>query len=186
MNSISAQEASHARPKTFDRLSVLVHWTIFILVVVVCILGFLFYKLDYKSSAYAAYYYWHRSLGEIIFVLTIISVLHRTTRNSPGEFPDTRWRAMAARVTKSLLLVLLILVPAFKLWRGAYGPMGWSFFMWHIPGIWPPNASMGKFLTNAHYYSAIMLIALATLHSAAALWHHYVRKDRLIRRMSPF
>ncbi|SEA66359.1 cytochrome b [Paraburkholderia sartisoli] len=186
MDNIGSPSTTRVPMAAYDRLSILIHWAIFVLVVTVCTLGFLFYKLDYRTSqAYASYYYWHRSLGEIIFVLTIFSVFRRTTRTPPPEFPDVPWRATVARVTKSLLLVLLILVPAFKLWRGAYGTMGWTFFAWHIPGIWPPNEPLGRFLTAAHYYSALALIFLSALHSLAAIWHQFVKRDSLLKRMSP-
>jgi len=186
MENVGLPSNSRLRPVSYDLLSILIHWTIFALVVTVCTIGFLFYQLDYKTSqAYANYYYWHRSLGEIIFVLTIISVFRRTTRTPPPDFPDVPWRATAARVTKNLLLVLLILVPAFKLWRGAYGTMGWTFFAWHVPGIWPLNEPLGRFLTAAHYYSALALIFLSALHSLAALWHHFIKRDSLLDRMNP-
>lgn len=187
MQTVDSEAPTWARSVgSYDTVSVLIHWTIFLIVTSVCIIGFLFYKLDYKSELYAQYYYWHRSLGELVFMLVLVSLVWRCRRSAPSEFEDVHWRQMAARWTRFVLVALLIIVPLVKIWRGAYGHMGWTFFWWHIPSSWPQNAALGRFLTEAHYYTAWALIALSTLHSAAALWHHYVRKDGLMNRMKPF
>jgi cytochrome b561 len=36
---------------------------------------------------------------------------------------------------------------------------------------------------HLHYYVAWSIIALAGLHALAALWHHYVRRNEVLRRM---
>ncbi|MFM0351095.1 cytochrome b [Paraburkholderia sp. RL17-347-BIC-D] len=169
----------------YDRVSIAIHWLIFVCVVALCIIGFLFYKLDFKSESYNNYYYWHRSIGETVFFVMLFSVFWRFRRPSPPALQDVPWRARAAKLTQRALVTLLIIVPALKVWRGAYG-IGWEFFGLKIPAPLPKNVAMGHFLTDWHYYTAIALIALSVLHSLAALYHHYFLKDGLVNRMKPF
>jgi len=181
---------SHERTRenvraSYDRLSVAIHWFVFICVVALCVIGFLFYKLDFNSESYNNYYYWHRSIGELVFFVMVLSVCWRSRRPAPPELHDVRWRLRAAKLAQRALIILLITVPAIKIWRGAYG-IGWEFFGMKIPTPLPKNVAMGHFLTDAHYYTAIALIALSVLHSLAALYHHYFLKDGLINRMNPF
>jgi cytochrome b561 len=115
----------------------------------------------------------------------LFSAFWRFSRPSPPALQDVPWRAGAAKLTQRALVGLLIVVPALKVWRGAYG-IGWEFFGLKIPAPLPKNVAMGHFLTDWHYYTAIALIALSVLHSLAALYHHYFLKDGLINRMKPF
>lgn len=46
------------------------------------------------------------------------------------------------------------------------------------PGIFRP-------LTEVHELTAFALVGLAAGHIAAALYHQWVRKDQIMRRMSP-
>jgi cytochrome b561 len=36
-----------------------------------------------------------------------------------------------------------------------------------------------------HELGANLILALAALHAAAALWHHFVRRDNVLTRMLP-
>jgi cytochrome b561 len=175
--------ASAIAPASYDLVTIVIHWTICLLVIALCIIGFLFNELEFRSEPYQNYYYWHRSLGEIAFVLTLFSLVWRRFRKAPPRFADVAWRSKLADMVKLALVALLVLVPLFKIWRGAYGA-GWAFFSWQVPAPLPANVVMGHFLTACHYYTAIALIALSLLHSAAALWHHFLRKDALLLRMT--
>ena len=185
MNTTTSQHARTNGRATYDRVSIAIHWFVFVCVAALCIIGFLFYELDFKSEAYNNYYYWHRSIGEVVFFVMLFSISWRFRRPSPPELRDVPWRARAAKITQRALVFLLIAVPAIKIWRGAYG-IGWEFFGLKISAPLPKNVPMGHFLTDAHYYTAIALIALSVLHSLAALYHHYFLKDHLINRMNPF
>ncbi|WP_250528455.1 cytochrome b [Caballeronia sp. GAWG2-1] len=185
MYTTSHERTQETARASYDRLSIAIHWFLFVCVVALCIIGFLFYKLDFNSESYNNYYYWHRSVGEVVFAVMVFSVFWRSRRPRPPELRDVQWRARAAKLTQRTLIGFLIAVPAIKIWRGAYG-IGWEFFGIKIPAPLPKNVPMGHFLTDAHYYTAIALIALSSLHALAALYHHYFLKDKLINRMNPF
>jgi cytochrome b561 len=168
----------------YDRTSVAFHWAAAVVVVVQSVTGFLFYQLEFGTPLYNAYYYWHRSLGEVAFILALLYVAWRRFRAPVAGSPDVRWRALAATLAHHLLLALLVLVPLSKLWRGAYG-IGWQFFDLTIAAPFPPHEGMAAFLSDTHYVTSVLLLVVAAVHAVAALWHHHVRKDPVLRRMLP-
>ncbi|WP_206692536.1 cytochrome b/b6 domain-containing protein [Azospirillum sp. INR13] len=44
---------------------------------------------------------------------------------------------------------------------------------------------MGRSVKEIHELAANLILALAALHMAAALWHHLVRRDGVLGRMLP-
>ncbi|MDX2142478.1 MAG: cytochrome b/b6 domain-containing protein [Rhodospirillaceae bacterium] len=178
-----ASDSRIAQP-AYDRASMVFHWLVAVIVVEQSVTGFLFYRLEFDTSLYNAYYYWHRSLGEVAFMLAVLYVAWRRFRAPVAEWADVRWRATAAILAHRLLLALLVLVPLSKLWRGAYG-IGWQFFDFKIAAPFPPHERMAALLSDAHYVTSILLLAVAAVHAVAALWHHHVHKDRLLQRMLP-
>lgn len=170
------------RRHAYDRVSILLHWAIAALVLAQTATGFLFYELPFDSEPYRAYYFWHRSLGEVAFLLILALLLWRRVRRHVAPTRDVAWRMLAAAAVKHALTVLLILVPAVKLLRGAYG-IGWEFFGLALAAPWPADPVMAALLTSAHFWGSVLLLALALLHSSAALWHALVLRDDVLRKM---
>jgi cytochrome b561 len=52
-----------------------------------------------------------------------------------------------------------------------------------VGGLARPTRHLIKEL---HEFAANALIAVAFAHAAAALWHHYIRKDGIMSRMLPW
>jgi len=49
----------------------------------------------------------------------------------------------------------------------------------------PFSKSTQHIVTNAHEWIAWTIIILAAVHAAAALFHHYVLRDDVLKRMLP-
>jgi cytochrome b561 len=47
------------------------------------------------------------------------------------------------------------------------------------------SRNTARALKNAHEFLGQAVLVLAFAHAAAALWHHYVRKDNVLIRMLP-
>jgi cytochrome b561 len=69
-----------------------------------------------------------------------------------------------------------------ELKRGGSLPI---FGFWEVTSPWPVNRNMARNILRVHEYLANTLVALAGLHAAAALTHHYVWRDRTLVRMLP-
>jgi cytochrome b561 len=96
------------------------------------------------------------------------------------------WVKIASKGTHYLLYALLLAEAAlgFAFRWGAGRPM--EFFGFGIP---PMIAEMARpdrrQLREFHEWIGWAIIVLALLHALAALYHHYVLKDRVLERMLP-
>jgi cytochrome b561 len=59
-----------------------------------------------------------------------------------------------------------------------------TVFGWfELPPIWPENRAFSEQLFSVHSVIGIAIACLAAAHIGAALYHHFVRKDRVLMRM---
>lgn len=128
----------------------------------------------------------HVSLG---VALTLVIVARLVWRWLPGHqlsSIEAGWVKLASKGMHYLLYVLLVAQAALGFaFRWAQGhPVG--FFGLPIPG---PYGQLGRparhQLHQLHDWGGWAIVVLALLHAAAALYHHYVVKDRVLGRMLP-
>ena len=54
-----------------------------------------------------------------------------------------------------------------------------------LPALVASDEDLADTLTTWHQDVAWVLLAFITLHAGAALWHHFVLRDRTLRMMLP-
>jgi cytochrome b561 len=64
-------------------------------------------------------------------------------------------------------------------YRAPITVFGWFY----LPPIWPENRVLSEQLFFIHSLMGIAIACLAAVHIGAALYHHFVRKDRVFMRM---
>ncbi len=52
-----------------------------------------------------------------------------------------------------------------------------------MPQITSPDREAARAYEDRHIFFAYVLLALIVIHLIAALWHHFVKKDRVTARM---
>jgi cytochrome b561 len=52
-----------------------------------------------------------------------------------------------------------------------------------VPQITSPDRAAAQAYEDRHIFFAYVLLALIVLHLVAALWHHFIRRDRITARM---
>ena len=83
-----------------------------------------------------------------------------------------------------LLYLLLIAIPIGGYIGISYG--GYlDVFGIHLPAVTAKDDKMAEMFFGYHGLAAQVLLALASLHIGAALFHKFVRKDRVVERMLP-
>lgn len=130
----------------------------------------------------------HKSIGITILMLALLRLAWRWSNPTPA-LPDTLrpYERRLAKLTHVLLYVLLLAVPLSGwMMSSARGfPVSW-FGFWQLPDLVPKDKALYETLLTTHGVLAWTLGIVATLHLAAALKHHFVRKDDVLRRMLPF
>lgn len=164
----------------------LFHWTIVVLIIVQFILANRADALP-LGSAKIAVLAQHKSVGITILGLALLRLIWRWFNPVPAEPLDIpQWQRIAARVSHIGLYALLFITPlAGWLMSSARNfPVSW-FGLVTLPDFIEPNRPAYDFLHETHELLAGTLFWLALLHVAAALKHHFIDKDNVLRRMLP-
>jgi cytochrome b561 len=123
----------------------------------------------------------HISLGFTLAVVLAVRVLWRLTsgRSLPGA--DIGLLHQIARVTHYLLYLVAGTTVALGV-TAAWLRGDAVFGLFAFPG---GERELGHTVRGFHALAANAMLILAGLHAAAALFHHYVLRDSVLRRMLP-
>lgn len=163
---------------------IFLHWLMAILIVALYVLGDYMVGLDYYDPWYQSAPFWHKSVGLLIALLLIMRLGVRMTTQAPSDDEAKKWVAVVSHAVHVLLygLVLVICVSGFLISTADGRPV--SFFGWFdVP-------SLGSFFDDQedvagvwHERAALGVLVLAALHAVAALKHHFIDRDRVLKRM---
>lgn len=168
-------------------VSQLLHWTIVLLVVVMAIVGLSLDSLP-RSPKYFWVYDLHKSTGLTVLALAVIRLGWRLHAGAPPPLPGIpTWQRRTAGATHALLYLLLFAMPLSGwLYDSASGlrPLRW-FGLFQVPKLAAPDEALADSAIAAHQLLFWLLLALVTLHAAAAVYHHVFRGDATLARMLP-
>jgi cytochrome b561 len=116
-----------------------------------------------------------------------VRLVWRLCHSVPPAADDLpQWQHRSAEATHALLYVLLFALPITG-WANA-SARGWTielFGLVTLPRIMPTGAPLGLEIGDIHGWIAYGLLGLVGLHVAAALYHHFWLRDRVLSRMLP-
>jgi cytochrome b561 len=168
-------------------VSQLLHWTIVVLVVGMAIIGLSLDSLP-KTPKYFWVYDLHKSTGLAVLALAVVRLGWRLYAGTPPPVPGIpAWQLRIARTTHALLYLLLFAMPLSGwLYDSASGlrPLRW-FGLFQVPTLAAPDEALAGNAMTAHELLFWLLLALVTLHAAAAVYHHVFRGDATLARMLP-
>ena len=176
-------------------VAIVLHWTIGLGILAMLAMGLAMAHAPLAPLLKFKLYQLHKSIGITILLAAVLRLLWRFTHRPPA-LPDgmPTWERHAAEGTHVLLYGFMIGMPlvGWALVSAAplniptvlYGVLPWP----HIPVTawfgWS-KAQAAPVLTFLHAYGAYALIGLFMLHAGAALRHHLVLRDDVLRRMIP-
>lgn len=160
------------------------HWLTAALVLIQIPLGIVIAN-EWGGERQESLYDLHKSFGAVILPLVIVRLINRLIYPPlplPAYIPAKL--QLTAHVTHWALYALLI----------AQSLLGWIatsaypapipvFGLFELPPIWPENRALSDQLFVAHRAIGILLAFLLVGHIGAALFHHFVRRDRVLMRM---
>jgi len=125
----------------------------------------------------------HRSLGVLVLAMT---VLRLAVRRRKLVLVETRAHRIGAAVGHGALYLLLLILPVLG-WASsnAMGHPVTVFGVFHLPALVATSPDLADQLSDLHAVLAWTLFGLVSLHALAACWHHFVRRDDVLRAMLP-
>jgi superoxide oxidase len=176
---------ARARPP-FDTLTITLHWTTVLIVLTLLGSGLLYGQVEERSWAPLLLQV-HRSLGVTIWTLTVFRLLWRVTGARFPAFPAsmTPLHQLGARLSEYGLYALLLIQPATGLAQTIMRGRPFEVFAWSVPPLVARDLGLVGIFRAAHEIGAWCLFALAGLHAAAALVHHFMLRDDVLEAMAP-
>ena len=168
----------------YDKFAIALHWATAALVVVQMALAQLWGLWDRPTHRFMVIS--HMSLGVILTAVIAARIVWRLIPGHQVAAVNVGIARLAAKAVHYLLYTLLVAEAVLGfIFRWSEGkPI--NFFGLLIPGpfdAWSREAHHQ--VGEIHEWNGWAIIAIAFLHALAALYHHYVLKDRVLVRMLP-
>jgi cytochrome b561 len=154
------------------------------------ILGMIAYGYWFNHWAARPDRFFHRSIhadiGYTLIVLTALRLIWRAINPTPALPQGTpRWEKVLAYLNHGALY-LFTLVVAFLGWAhsGAHKPDYSSWFgLFRVPQFTSTDKAAADVYEDRHILAAYILLGLIVFHVLAALYHHFVKRDRVLMGM---
>jgi cytochrome b561 len=169
---------------TYDGVAIALHWATAFLVVANFALAQVWHWVARPAREFMENT--HMSFGVLLTVAIIARLIWRWLPGRQVSSLQAGWVRLASKGTHYLLYLLLVAEAAlgFAFRWGGGRPM--AFFGTGIPPLIAELARpLRRELREFHEWIGWAIIVLALLHALAALYHHYVLKDRVLVRMLP-
>ncbi|MXV44362.1 cytochrome b [Saccharibacter sp. 17.LH.SD] len=178
----------------YTKGAIILHWLVALGIIILIVIGLVMDHLQLNPMRLFQLYQLHKSIGITVMFLIVLRIIWRIT-HKPPELPASvpPFDRLIAHLAQLGLYGLQIFMPL----------TGWAMVSVSVLGIptvlygtvhWPdlpvlatlPNkAPVEAALKVAHHWGGWILTALILVHAAAALFHHYVLRDNVLRQMLP-
>ena len=162
------------------------HWLIAILIIGLATVGVWMSDLPPDDTKWFVYG-WHKQMGLLIFILVVLRVTWRITQMQP-TLPNSmpRWQKIASHITIGVLYVVMIGFPVSGFLMSTYGGHSVNFFnIYTFEAFAQGPNEFAKTMRELHGFCLNLLIVFGTLHVLAGLYHHFILKDDVLKRMLP-
>ena len=161
------------------------HWVLGVVIIGMIAYGWWMNHIPARADRFF-YRSIHADIGYVVLLLMVLRVIWRAVNPTPALPAGTPgWQRIAAQVSHWSLYVVTIAV-AMLGWAhsGARTPNYSDWFgLFHVPQITSPDKVAAGAYEDRHILFAYVLLALIAIHIAAAIWHHFVRRDGVTTRM---
>lgn len=182
---VTPKHAALSKNQRFDDLAIWFHWLTLALVTAQFSSAWLLSAAGGNQAS--ALLGFHRSLGVVIWLVTVARLAWRTLFAVLPPFPESmpKFQQQMAKLNEYGLYALLVLQPftglAYTLFRGRPFPL----FLWQVPKVLPGDRALSELFHEIHQIGALVLLSLIGVHALAALFHRFILKDNVLQRMLP-
>jgi cytochrome b561 len=170
----------------YTRTAIGLHWLMALLLAGIFGVGLYMHELP-LSPWKLQIYSWHKWAGVTAFLLVLVRLGWRLTHRPP-DLPATMSPTLrlAAHAGHGLLYLLMIAIPLTGwLMSSAKGFQTLYFGVLPIPDLLGKDKDLGDLLRDVHATLNFLLAAVVAGHVGAALKHHLIDRDDVLRRMLP-
>ncbi|MEP3279749.1 MAG: cytochrome b [Stappiaceae bacterium] len=161
------------------------HWLTVLCVLTMIPAGLLMLRIG-SGSLQNFLFDFHRSMGVVLFVITAFRLAYRITHKPaplPADIPALQ--KGAAHLVHVILYGFLLINPLIG-WIGtsAYGAAIKVFGLFTLPPIIAKDKAFATTVLEVHQVMGWIFTAAVVVHIAAALFHHFIKHDGILLRMT--
>lgn len=159
------------------------HWLVGAVIIVLLCVGFLmdnFLEPPLKWEMYSL----HKASGLLVLVLVTVRLIwkfYNTKVLLPADLPELQKKAANLNINLLYLLMLVMPVSGFLMSVLANHPI--DFYGLFTINSFAQDLELAKIFNQIHKKCALLFSALIILHILAAFYHHFIRKDNVMKRM---
>jgi cytochrome b561 len=166
----------------FGIIAILFHWLMAILVIGMLILGLYMADLPVGLEKLKLFGI-HKEFGILILMLVIVRSMWRVSNITP-YLTMPKWEVIAARTVHWAFYIFMFAMPISGWLISSYAGVPVSFFgLFVLPPLVSPDKNLMRLFQDIHGWLAYGLMLTIILHVLAALKHHFVNKDDILKRM---
>ena len=173
-------------------LARLIHWSVSLMIL--GLLGLGFYMANFVDDVFEQFNLTqiHKSWGFTVFVLVLLRMIWRFMNPTPAlpaaMSPVEKGLAHGGHLALYALMFAMPLsgwlMSSASTLQELYGVKNKVFGLFEMPDPFVPGSSeLEEIFANIHFFCGIALTVVVAAHVAAALKHHFVEKDNVLRRM---
>jgi len=171
----------------YNNVAIAFHWLVALMIIASFTMGLVMTDMPGISPTKLKYYSWHKWAGVTILALACLRLLWRLTHPAPS-YPASMpgWQRTSANSLHGLLYVLMFAVPVsgyFYTLAAGYPVV--YFGLLELPVLIAKNDELKPILKDVHFWLNMLLAGCVGVHIAAALKHHFIDRDGVIKRMMP-
>ncbi len=174
-------------PSTYGLVAILLHWLVALLIIGQIVMGLAMVRLADQRLAFDLIQ-WHKSFGLLTLALVALRIAWRLS-NRPPPLPAgmPRWERRAARAAHAMLYAVMVALPVtgwLLVSASVLAIPTYAFYLFVVPHLPVARSEPSELLwTSAHHLLAYSTIVLVVLHAGAALRHHFLLRDDVLRRI---
>lgn len=167
----------------FGIIAVLIHWVMAILLVGLVILGLYMVRIPISEQK-LVYFGWHKEFGILALMFVIVRITWRLSNTNPSLSTLPLLERLAARTMHWAFYGFMFAIPISGWLITSAAGLPVSFFgLFVLPNLVSPSEESRLLFTVIHKWLAYGLIVAFCGHVGAALKHHFINKDDILRRM---
>ena len=182
---------------SYGLIAIALHWIVaFAFIANYLIIYYKSWFVEPKADLGRTLFSYHTAIGVSVIVFVVLRIIWRLMSQQPKEVPGSKLEHLAAHGAHILLYIVMIVLPLSG-YLGTGGPSQ-LFFMFEIPRFadtqifatvvegwmnlsWEEFEAPMDFIhkKGGEYFVWVLVLA----HAGAALYHHFIRKDVVLKRM---
>jgi len=175
----------------------ILHWTMAMLILGLLLVGWYMVNVVGTSDLVLRYQLTqtHKSFGFVVFALALLRLGWRALNPTPDAPPGSAFEHRIARAAHVALYGLMLVLPLTGWLMASASPLNDAgafpfqirnmvFGLFELPDpVAPGSKALEAAFKTAHLVAAFGIAGLLLAHAGAALFHHFVRRDRTLARM---